>query len=321
MSNLVIQVVDYKVFLHRDTGRRCTRITTSNDLFSACSNLTGYRILDTMTNNVKVAALQMVSTADVEENLATAGDLIRQAADQQAHLAVLPEFFPIIGKNERAKLRHQEPYGAGPIQAFLAANAREYGIWLMGGTIPIASGDTGRVHNSCLLFNPDGVCTARYDKIHLFDVRVGGGKESYNESRTMLAGDQVVVAATPFGNIGMSICYDLRFPELYRRMLAREAVILTVPSAFTETTGRKHWELLLKARAVENLCFVIAPNQGGEHSDQRRTWGHSMIIDPWGEVLGTLEFGAGLVCAELDLAHQRELRDSFPALQHTRLLQ
>ena len=274
-----------------------------------------------MTDKVKVAALQMVSTADVEENLTSAGELIRRAADQQAQLAILPEFFPIIGKDEQAKIRHQEPYGGGPLQEFLAANARRYAIWVMGGSIPITTGDTGRVYNTCLLFNPDGVCTARYDKMHLFDVRVGGGNESYNESKTMLAGERVVVAETPFGNIGMSICYDLRFPELYRQMLAREVVILTVPSAFTETTGRKHWELLLKARAVENLCFVIAPNQGGQHSDTRRTWGHSMIIDPWGEILGLLEFGTGLVCAELDLSRQRELRDSFPALQHTRLLQ
>ncbi|MBF8270038.1 MAG: hypothetical protein HW386_1747 [Gammaproteobacteria bacterium] len=274
-----------------------------------------------MVNKVKVAALQMVSTADVEENLASAGDLIRQAAEQQTQLAVLPEFFPIIGRNDQAKLRHQERYGAGPIQEFLANNARRYGIWLMGGTIPLSTHDQGRISNSCLLYNPDGVCTARYDKLHLFDVRIGDGKESYQESKTLLAGDQVVVAATPFGNVGMSICYDLRFPELYRRMLAQEVVILTVPSAFTETTGRKHWELLLRARAVENLCFVIAPNQGGQHSDQRRTWGHSMIIDPWGEVLGALEFGASLVCAELDLNRQSELRTSFPALQHTRLLQ
>ena len=274
-----------------------------------------------MTNRIKVAALQMVSKADVEENLEIAADLIRQAAEQQAQLAVLPEYFPIIGRDEQEKLRFQEPYGTGPIQEFLAGNARQHGIWLMGGSIPLSTHEPGRVTNSCLLFNPAGSCTARYDKVHLFDVRVGAGNESYNESKTMLAGDRVVVATTPYGNIGMSICYDLRFPELYRRMLAQHAVILTVPSAFTETTGRKHWELLLKARAVENLCFVIAPNQGGRHSDQRRTWGHSMIIDPWGEVLGALEFGTGLICAELDLDRQHELRTTFPALQHSRLLQ
>ena len=273
-----------------------------------------------MTDKVKVAALQMVSGAEVEANLEVAGDLIRTASEQGARLAVLPEYFPIIGRNETDKLRHQEPYGTGPLQAFLAGQARRHAIWLMGGSIPLSTHDPGRVTNSCLLFDPDGRCVMRYDKLHLFDVRVDGGNEAYNESKTMIAGDQVVVAPTPFGNIGMSICYDLRFPELYRRMLAQQAVILTVPSAFTETTGKKHWELLLRARAVENLCFVIAPDQGGRHSDQRRTWGHSMIVDPWGEILGALEFGTGLVCAELDLARQRELRGSFPALDHTRLL-
>jgi nitrilase len=268
-----------------------------------------------------MAALQMVSKADIGENLEVAADLIRQAAEQQARLAVLPEYFPIIGRDETEKLRYQEPYGAGPLQDFLGSNARRHGIWLVGGSIPLSTGDPERVTNSCLLYNPDGACVARYDKIHLFDVRVGGGAEAYNESNTMRAGDQVVVAGTPYGNIGMSICYDLRFPELYRRMLGQQAVILTVPSAFTETTGRKHWELLLRARAVENLCYVIAPNQGGTHAAGRRTWGHSMIISPWGEILGALELGTGLVCAELDLRGQRELRSTFPALQHARLLQ
>jgi len=273
-----------------------------------------------MTDKVKVAALQMVSGTEIEANLKTAGDLIRTASEQGAQLAVLPEFFPIIGTDERAKLRCAETFGTGPIQEFLAEHARRHGLWLMGGSIPIASPTAGHVYNACLLYNPDGACAARYDKIHLFDVRVDGGNEAYNESKTMIAGDQVVVAPTPFGNIGMSICYDLRFPELYRHMLEQQVVILTVPSAFTETTGRKHWELLLRARAVENLCFVIAPNQGGQHADQRRTWGHSMIIDPWGDVLGALEFGTGLVCADLDLERQRELRGNFPALNHTRLL-
>ena len=273
-----------------------------------------------MTDKVKVAAIQMVSTADVENNLNLAGSLIQQAAAQKADLAVLPEYFPIIGNDEKDKLQYREEFGEGPLQDFLAENARQSGMWLMGGSIPLATNDEGRVFNSCLLFNPDGICIARYDKIHLFDVHVGGDNESYNESNTMLAGDRVSVAKTPFGNIGMSICYDLRFPELYRHMLDQDVVMLTVPSAFTETTGRKHWELLLRARAVENLCYVIAPNQGGQHSATRRTWGHSMIIDPWGEILAAMETGPGLVCAELDLSRQRELRKSFPALQHTRLL-
>ena len=190
----------------------------------------------------------------------------------------------------------------------------------MGGSIPLATEDKSIVTNSCLLFNPQGICTARYDKIHLFDVYLGPEKESYNESNTMLAGNSVVVAETPFANIGMSICYDLRFPELYREMVKRGANIITVPSAFTEATGRKHWELLLRARAVENLCFVIAPNQGGRHSEKRRTWGHSMIVDPWGEILSSMETGTGVIYASLDLERQMELRKSFPALEHTHLL-
>ena len=262
----------------------------------------------------------MVSTANVESNLDIASSLIRRAAEQEALLAVLPEYFPIIGDDEKEKLQYREELGKGPLQDFLAEHARQSGIWLMGGSIPLVTSNADRVYNSCLLFNPDGVCTARYDKIHLFDVHVGGENESYNESNTMLAGDKAVVAETPFGNIGMSICYDLRFPELYRGMLAQNITMITVPSAFTETTGRKHWELLLRTRAVENLCYVIAPNQGGQHSARRRTWGHSMIIDPWGEILCSMEMGSGLICAELDLLRQHELRRSFPALQHTRLL-
>ena len=273
-----------------------------------------------MIDKVKVAAIQMVSSSDVKKNLEIAGYLISQAAEQQACLAVLPEYFPIIGEDEREKLKYREEFGSGPLQDFLADTARQSGIWVMGGSIPLATGDSEHVFNSCLLFNPDGVCTARYDKIHLFDVHVGGDNESYNESNTMLAGNKAVVAETPYGNIGMSICYDLRFPELYRGMMDQNIVMITVPSAFTETTGRKHWELLLRSRAVENLCYVIAPDQGGQHSARRRTWGHSMIIDPWGEILCLLETGPGLICAELDLARQRELRKSFPALQHTRLL-
>jgi len=273
-----------------------------------------------MIDKIKVAAIQLVSTANVDKNLEIAGSLIGQAAEQEACLAVLPEYFPIIGEDEREKLQYQEKFGKGPLQDFLAGKAREYNLWLMGGSIPLATGDSERVYNSCLLFNPDGICTARYDKIHLFDVHVGGDNESYNESNTMLAGDKAVVAETPFGNIGMSICYDLRFPELYRSMIAQDIALITVPSAFTETTGRKHWEMLLRSRAVENLCYVVAPNQGGQHSARRRTWGHSMIIDPWGEVLCSMGTGTGLICAELDLERQRELRKSFPALRHTRLI-
>lgn len=190
----------------------------------------------------------------------------------------------------------------------------------MGGTVPLDCGDDNRVYNSCLLYTPDGDMAARYDKIHLFDVNVDdAGKESYNESATISSGSDIVVATTPFATLGMSVCYDLRFPELYRHLLDKGADIFTVPSAFTATTGRRHWETLLKARAVENLCYVIASNQGGQNTAKRSTWGHSMIIDPWGDILASLEQGPGVACAELDLGKLENLRESFPALQHRKL--
>ena len=266
---------------------------------------------------LRAAAIQMISTPDPDSNLAQAAQLIGEAAARGAELAVLPEFFPIIGNDERDKLNCQERFGHGPIQGFLARQAREAKLWLMGGTIPLQSEIPGKVYNSCLLYTPTGELAARYDKIHLFDVSVGpGGNETYSESNTMVAGDKVVVATTPLGRIGMSVCYDLRFPELYRLMSARGADMITVPSAFTETTGQRHWEMLLRTRAVENLCYVIAPNQGGRNTETRRTWGHSMIIDPWGEVLASMEQGTGVICADLDLARMYELRTTFPALQH-----
>lgn len=265
----------------------------------------------------RVAVLQMVSTADVAENLRNAESLLAKAADDGAELVLLPEYFPIISDDESDKLQHQEDIGVGPLQDFLASQAIKHNFWLIGGTIPLASPDPQRVLNSSLLFNPQGKCLARYDKIHLFDVHVdGGGDESYNESSTIAPGQEVVVANTPFGNIGMSVCYDLRFPELYREMLAQDISIISVPAAFTKTTGRRHWELLLKSRAVENLCFVIAANQGGQHSERRATWGHSMIIDPWGDILCSLETGPGVACADIDLNRVVKLRESFPALKH-----
>ncbi len=267
----------------------------------------------------RVAAIQMVSTANLLENLASAARLIEQAAATGAELAVLPEYFPIISDNERDKFACRETYGSGPIQDFIAAAASRHKIWLMAGSIPLDSGDPARVYNSCLLYNPDGKVVARYEKIHLFDVQVDSGKEAYNESNTIAAGSEVVVAETPFARIGMSICYDLRFPELYRRMLDRDISIITIPSAFTWTTGQRHWELLLRARAVENLCYVIAANQGGQNTARRATWGHSMIIDPWGDILATVEQGPGVACADLDLDNLHSLRKSFPALQHRKL--
>ncbi len=263
----------------------------------------------------KVATIQMVSTDNVDANLAQAAGLISDAVEQGAQFALLPEYFPIMSDDETAKIGIGETPGKGPIQDFLAGQARENGLWLMAGTFSLQSDEASRVYNSCLLFNPDGHCTHRYDKIHLFDVQVDD-EEAYNESDTIVPGNGTVVAETPLGNIGMTVCYDLRFPELYRELSSQQAQIMTVPSAFTYATGKRHWELFLRARAVENLCFVIASNQGGQNTETRRTWGHSMIIDPWGDVLCSVEEGPGVACADIDLARVRELRQSFPALEH-----
>ncbi len=266
---------------------------------------------------VRVATIQMVSTADVESNLSQAKSLIQEAAAEGAKFAVLPEYFPLISDDETDKLNIQEQYGSGPIQDFLAEQASLHGLWLMAGSLPISTSDPQHVASSCLLYSPSGDCIARYDKIHLFDVCVDKEEgEAYNESSTITAGREVVVAETPFARIGLSICYDLRFPELYRELIGRGASIVTVPSAFTYSTGKRHWEMLLSARAVENLCFVIASNQGGQNTANRSTWGHSMIIDPWGNILCSLEQGPGVACVDIDLAQVEELRTSFPALQH-----
>lgn len=268
----------------------------------------------------RVATIQMVSSNNLTENLASAAALINEAAELGAELAVLPEYFPMISDNERDKFACREQFGQGPIQDFLAAAASRHKLWLVGGSIPLDSADPTRVYNSCLLYNPDGKVVARYEKIHLFDVQVDqSGNEAYNESTTIAAGSKVVVAETPFARIGMSICYDLRFPELYRSMLDQDITLITVPSAFTYTTGQRHWEMLLRARAVENLCYVIAANQGGQNTSRRATWGHSMIIDPWGEILATVEQGPGVAYADLDLVKLHNLRKSFPVLQHRKL--
>ena len=259
----------------------------------------------------------MVSTDNLDANLAQAADLVREAAGRGAEFALLPEYFPIMSDDETAKVGIGEIPGKGPIQDFLADQASSHGLWLMAGTFSLQSDETDRVYNTCLLYNPDGARTHRYDKMHLFDVQVGDEeKEVYNESSTIVPGRDTVVADTPLGRIGMTVCYDLRFPELYRELSVRQADILTVPAAFTYATGKRHWELFLRARAVENLCYVIASNQGGRNTETRRTWGHSMIIDPWGDILCSLEEGPGVACADIDLSRVQELRQSFPALEH-----
>ncbi len=262
--------------------------------------------------SIVVAAIQMVSTPVIEQNLATARGLIAQAAAAGAELLVLPEYFAIMGQRDTDKLAVHEQYGAGPLQEFLAQAAREFGVWLVGGTIPLCSDLPDRVMNSCLVFNPQGECVARYDKIHLFGF--DNGVERFCESDTIAPGAQPVTFETPFGRIGLSICYDLRFPELFR--IVGEVDIWLLPAAFTATTGRAHWEVLLRARAIENQCFVIASNQGGMHPTGRETFGHSMVVDPWGKVLSCLPTGEGVVLAELKSSQLQRVRSTLPALTH-----
>ena len=264
-----------------------------------------------------IAALQMVSTPRVDDNCAAARRLIGEAAARGAELVALPEYFCLMGASERDKLGIAETFGDGPIQAMLAQAAREHGVWLIGGTVPIASGDPQHVFNSSLVFAPDGALAARYDKLHLF--RFADGREDFDERRVLRAGEAPVAFDAGLLRVGLSICYDLRFPELYRALTRTPCDLLAVPSAFTATTGRAHWELLLRARAIENQCYVIAPAQGGTHESGRRTWGHSMIVDPWGEVLGVRDEGEGVVLATLEPARIAAVRAQLPALQHRRL--
>jgi nitrilase len=274
---------------------------------------------------MKVAALQMVSGLQVHDNLAQARTLLAEAARQGAELAVLPEYFCLLGQRDTDKLAVQEAWGHGPIQDFLAGAAQAFGLWIVGGTLPLSIGPGGggpqpeRVFNSSLAFAPDGRCVARYDKIHLF--RFDNGREQFDEARVLRAGSTPACFDLPSRDghgwrVGLSVCYDLRFPELYRHYAAQGADLLLVPSAFTHTTGQAHWELLLRARAVENLAFVVAPAQGGLHDNGRRTWGHSMGVDPWGQVLAQQPEGAAVVLCELDADRLAQCRAQLPALSH-----
>ncbi|TJZ75672.1 carbon-nitrogen hydrolase family protein [Chitiniphilus eburneus] len=260
------------------------------------------------------AAIQMVSTPDVVGNLKTAERLIAQAAASGAQLLVLPEYFAIMGQRDSDKLAVKEAFGGGPIQDFLAAQAARHQVWLVGGTIPLVGDDAIRVRNACLAYDPHGRCVARYDKIHLFGF--DNGEERYAEADTIEPGGEVTVFDTPFGRVGLAVCYDLRFPELFRR----EAVdVWVLPAAFTATTGRAHWEVLLRARAIENQCFVVAAAQGGLHVTGRETFGHSEIVDPWGQVLACLPTGEGVAQAELKSSQLDRVRRILPALRHRRL--
>ncbi len=265
--------------------------------------------------NTRVAAIQMVSCPEVEPNLEAAGRLIAAAAAAGAKLVALPENFYIIGRHETDKVKVREPDGAGPIQDFLSQTARERRVWIVGGTAPVACADAGRIRSACLVYNDAGERVARYDKMHLF--RFSAGDERYDEARTLEGGEQPVAVDSPFGRLALSVCYDVRYPELYRALGAFDAMF--VPSAFTVPTGAAHWETLLKARAIENQAYVIAPAQGGVHVSGRRTYGHSMIVDPWGEILAVRAEGEGVVLAEMDPARIREVQAALPANANRRM--
>jgi predicted amidohydrolase len=265
---------------------------------------------------MQVAAIQMTSGPEVNANLEQAGALLEEAAAQGGRLAVLPENFPFMGLADADKRKIAESDGAGPIQDFLAERSRRLRVWIVGGTVPLRTGADGRVAAASLVYNSEGQRVARYDKIHLFDVDIPGRSESYRESAHVAPGSTPVVVDTPVGRLGLSVCYDVRFPELFRALSAEGMQLLTVPSAFTGPTGRAHWETLLRARAIENLCYVIAPAQSGFHPSGRETYGDSLIVDYWGRVLQRLPRGRGCVVADIDLARQAEARESFPALRH-----
>ena len=266
---------------------------------------------------MKIAALQMVSAPSVERNLESALRLIAEAAAAGARLVALPEYFCFMGRSDRDKLTIAEAPGSGPIQSALADAARRHGVWLIGGTLPLQSREPERVLNANCVYAPDGTLAARYDKMHLF--RYDNGRERYDEAAVLHAGSAPVAFDAGELRVGLSVCYDLRFPELYRALMEPPCDLLSVPSAFTHTTGLAHWELLLRARAVENQCYVIAPAQGGLHENGRRTYGHSMIVDPWGEVLGVRAEGEGVVIADLDSDRIASVRRQLPALEHRRL--
>lgn len=267
----------------------------------------------------KAAAVQMNGTHDVDANLALVDELLGDAAGQGAALAVLPENFPLMPERSRQKTAIAEEPGDGPIQAFLANAAKRHGLWIVAGSMPLKSPDVERTFGACLVIDDTGRRRDIYRKIHLFDVDLAEAEESYRESRSMYPGDEPVAVKSPFGIIGLTICYDLRFPELYRYLVQQGATMFTVPAAFTATTGRAHWHTLLKARAIENLAWVIAPGQVGTHADGRSTYGHSLIVDPWGTIVAEVEEGNGVAVAEIDPDRVGRLRREFPALDNRRL--
>jgi predicted amidohydrolase len=267
----------------------------------------------------KVAAIQMATGPNVSANLLETERLVREAAEAGARLVVLPENFAFMGKRDQDQLAFRERDGDGRLQRFLSSIAARYGLWLVGGTIPIETEDPAKIRGSCLVFDDHGQRVGRYDKIHLFDVSLPGTGERYQESATIQPGEDVVVIDSPFGRLGVAVCYDLRFPELFRSMVESGMEILAIPACFTALTGKAHWETLVRARAIENLAYVIAAAQGGYHISGRETHGHSMVVDPWGTVLAQVPRGTGSISCPLDLDFQASVRRNFPTLEHRRL--
>jgi deaminated glutathione amidase len=272
-----------------------------------------------MKQKYKIGAVQMATGPNINANLLEAERLIKESKDDGARLVVLPENFAFMGKHDRDLLSAREADGEGPLQSFLSRVAKQQGLWLVGGTIPLFAEDPDKVRAACLVFDDKGSRVARYDKIHLFDVNLPGVDERYNESAIIEAGSGLVVVETPFGRLGIAVCYDLRFPEMFRQMLDSGVEILVIPSAFTAITGKAHWEPLVRARAIENLAYVVAAAQGGFHINGRETHGHSMIVDPWGTIVAQVPRGSGHVCSSIDRELQDSVRRSFPTIHHRRL--
>ncbi len=270
-------------------------------------------------NNTKVSAIQMATSPNVSANLLEAERLINDAVEGGAGLVVLPENFAFMGEHDRELLTLCEEPGGGPLQEYLSQMAKRYGVWLVGGTIPMQASKGSKVRAACLVYDDQGKQAARYDKLHLFDVHLVETDERYVESHTIESGNETVVVDSPFGRLGVAVCYDLRFPEMFRKLLSQGAEVFVVPSAFTAMTGKAHWETLVRARAIENLAFVVAAAQGGYHINGRETHGHSMIVDPWGTVLAQVPRGTGSVSVQLDREYQRTIRRTFPTIDHRRL--
>jgi deaminated glutathione amidase len=270
---------------------------------------------------MKLAVIQLASGSNLQGNMLEAEKLISAAADAGAEMVLLPENFGMITADEREILDYGEAFGSGPLQDFLAQQSAQHGIYLVGGTIPLQSQHSNKIRNSLLVYDAQGQCISRYDKIHLFDVQLPNEDEQYHESNTFEPGEEVVVIALGEIKLGLAICYDLRFPELFRALVDKGADVIVLPSAFTATTGKAHWHTLLKARAIENLCYVAASAQGGYHVNGRETFGHSLIVDPWGNILDEVESGSGFAIADISLSQQQQIRTRFPVLSHRKISQ